>query len=320
MIGHMSKQNWMFDVTRFTATHEKDNTHMGAKKSKKHTIIKEIRLERFLSVFLLCLFPIYAHAEVITFLNGDTMEGRVVAEDQRSITIDFDAGRMTFQKNTISSIRPSIHIETVTHTDDTPDHQGPEISPQEDGLSTFMPHNKEISLDQEKHDFIFSYFGSIKAFEDAFQKMKVQRDTHPDDLANRYQLGLAYYYLEDFDKALHELETVLEHDPNDIEAILYTGHAYYHKGDIKNAIHYLEKRVERRPSDYKSTQTLAFYYTHIRAFEKAIELFEAVLKRDPDDRLVAQNLLSLYKKVGDTVKEDAMKHKLEELFQKELKE
>jgi tetratricopeptide (TPR) repeat protein len=288
----------------------------GASKSRTYcpSVLFLYMMIKLFITFLICFYPLYAHAEVITLLNGDTIEGTIVSEDKTSVTIDFEAGRMTFSKDTVASIRPSITLqENNTADKDTLGQSAPNKT-REDNISTpFIEQNKEVTFDQEKNDFIFTYFGSKKVFEAAFEEMKAKRETDPANFGNRYQLGLAYYYLSDFEKALHELQAVLTHDPKDIEALLYLGHTYYQKGDIKNAIVALEKRIAIRPADYKSIQTLAFYYTQINEIHKAISLFEDVYKRIPSDRLVINNLIALYKRVGEDSKAVSMRHQLEEM-------
>jgi tetratricopeptide (TPR) repeat protein len=267
---------------------------------KRNTIVI---LSSLVIFSLLCSGKI--SAEKITLTSGDVMDGTIITENEKTVTLKFGGSMIELDKKNIDSITPSI-VTAKTGSDDT--------SPVADHDTVTEPVRQRTEVDiarEESEKFFKEYFGSKAAFEKAFQTIQERSQTDPDDLNNRYQLAICYYYLGQYKNALRELNTLYQKNKNDLEVILYLGHTYEKNGNLDNAITFFKKRIAARPADTRTRKSLAFCYSKRGDYPNALTEFETVFANDPNDVIVGKQLLSLYKKTGDQKGYDRIQQHLE---------
>ncbi len=70
---------------------------------------------------------------------------------------------------------------------------------------------------------------------------------HPDDPGARYQLGLAYRLMGEYDRAAEQLEKTVAIKPGFLEAYIYLGTIYTDLGDLDKVIHNYKAALEIAP-------------------------------------------------------------------------
>ena len=254
-----------------------------------------------------------AWGDVIELTSGETIEGDIVEETNTRITVEFNAGKMYFNRSEIKSVRPSVSFGDDVDT-------SPVVAPQrtvrqkESARKTAaITYKKEdVNLDAEL-DYFLDFFGSKKAFLAAFEEYKKTVAHNPDDVETRYKLGLSYFYLKDYEQAISELDMVCMHDPMHFEANRFLGFAHYRAGEINDAITQFKKCLTIRPFDGKIRRLLAESYYQLGDIDNAKTEYETALKYNPTDRLIVLKLEKIYTQIGNKAKAKELRTRAQSL-------
>ncbi|MBP1157711.1 MULTISPECIES: tetratricopeptide repeat protein [unclassified Paenibacillus] len=101
---------------------------------------------------------------------------------------------------------------------------------------------------------------------------------HPDFMAARNNLALAYYYMGHFEKSVDMIGQVLELEPGNLHALCNLAIFYQHFGDIENLSGLLEMLRKTYPFHQEHAFKLATTMGILSEHEKAYLLFKRLLK------------------------------------------
>lgn len=129
--------------------------------------------------------------------------------------------------------------------------------------------------DEEKELYITHYnaksFLEEGKFYEAIKKLKELVESHPEFVAARNNLALAYFYIGKIDKAIEESNTVLEKESTNIHAMCNLANFYQHlnaKKDFNNILNMLRKIFPfQKDHQHKLATTFAILGDHEMAFK-----------------------------------------------------
>jgi len=136
-------------------------------------------------------------------------------------------------------------------------------------------------------------------FIDAMEKYLLLLGYFPDAPMLRYNLGLAYYSLEDFTSALREFSRTLTSQPEDIDTLFNLALCQKKTGDSQAAIANYRKLLQAMPENTDGWYNLAGCYRDTYVDEQAISCYQRVLALDSEYLPALNNLAYLYHRSGD---------------------
>ncbi len=114
-----------------------------------------------------------------------------------------------------------------------------------------------------------------------------------DNIDIHKDIGITYYYMQEYDKALHYLNNHLKLVAGDATTLQMIGHSYFAKEEYEKAIEYYSRSVEIQ-EDANIYNFIGVAYSHLRDFENALAPFERAVELDPNLAPVYENLAALY--------------------------
>ena len=127
----------------------------------------------------------------------------------------------------------------------------------------------------------YQYLESAKAFESVLEKA-------PDWIAARFNLGLAYFNMQEkpgaenyLDLAKEAFETILESDPDHLHARFCLGLYYQHLGETEKALEYIRKVYEVDNKDPYVLYKYAEVLINLGSVEEGTKMLEKVVALDP---------------------------------------
>ena len=114
----------------------------------------------------------------------------------------------------------------------------------------------------------------------------------------RYNLGLAYYKLEQMDKAAGEFKEALRMNPDYADAHNYLGAVYYDLGRTREAMKEFEETLRLDPKHADARNRLGAVYYDLGRIEEAMEEFKETLRLDPEHIDAHNNVGVIYAERG----------------------
>jgi protein O-mannosyl-transferase len=112
-------------------------------------------------------------------------------------------------------------------------------------------------------------------------------------------MGVAYFYLENYDEALKYLIRAVNHWPQEIENRINLGGVYAVKGDYGNALSVLKKGLEIEPDSVSLLKNLAIIYIQMENYKEAGTVLEEIPKREWGKNGIQEILQRVQKGFGD---------------------
>jgi predicted TPR repeat methyltransferase len=136
-------------------------------------------------------------------------------------------------------------------------------------------------------------------FTDAIERYLLLLGYFSDAPMLRYNLGLAYYSLDNFTSALHEFSQALTSHPEDIDTLFNLALCQKKTGDSQAAIATYRKLLQAMPDNSDGWYNLAGCYRDTYVDEQAISCYQRVLALDSEYLPALNNLAYLYHRSGD---------------------
>jgi predicted TPR repeat methyltransferase len=136
-------------------------------------------------------------------------------------------------------------------------------------------------------------------FTDAIEKYLLLLDYFPDAPMLRYNLGLAYYSLDNFTSALGEFSHALTSQPEDADTLFNLALCQKKTGDIQAAITNYRDFLQAMPDNTDGWYNLAGCYRDTYVDEQAISCYQKVLALDSEYLPALNNLAYLCHRSGD---------------------
>ncbi|MFN2355244.1 MAG: tetratricopeptide repeat protein [Desulfopila sp.] len=162
--------------------------------------------------------------------------------------------------------------------------------------------NPPTNRSDEELNSLFT--GACKAqtedrFADAIDNYLLLLNYFPQAPMLHYNLGLAYYSLEDFTSALHEFSQALTLQPEDTDSLFNLALCQKKTGDNQGAIATYRKLLQAIPDNTDGWYNLGGCYRDTYGDEQAISCYQKVLALDPEYLPALNNLAYLYHRSGD---------------------
>lgn len=128
--------------------------------------------------------------------------------------------------------------------------------------------------------------------EDALEQYKLCLEIF-DNIDIHKNIGITYYYMEEYEKAKEYLNNHLKLVSADATTLQMLGHCYFDQAEYNEAIEYYTRSLQIR-EDANIYNFIGVAYSHMRDFESALEPFEKAVELDPNLAPVYENLAALY--------------------------
>ncbi|SEC39526.1 tetratricopeptide repeat protein [Paenibacillus sp. GP183] len=119
-------------------------------------------------------------------------------------------------------------------------------------------------------------------FAEAVRQLEKLIKKHPDFLAARNNLALAYYYMGQFEKSMETIDQVLEIDPGNLHALCNQAIFHQHFGNQEELAELLALLRKTSPFQHDHVFKLATTMGILGEHEKAYHLFKRLLKTGED--------------------------------------
>ena len=202
-------------------------------------------------VSFLLFFSGKARAEIIALANGSFLEGTIIEEDEKFLTVEVPDGKVKVLRQNVKTIWRGTKEELL-------ELRGPAL---------------HLVKGYELYEQ-----GKFKESLDAFKKASEEGGRSHVIYAN---LGSAYASLGERLKAEQAFLTALEKDPASRETHLNLANLYMSAADYEQAIEHYEKSIELSGEDKSFYRDLAYAYYAVGNYAKALELYER-LERQGD--------------------------------------
>jgi tetratricopeptide (TPR) repeat protein len=137
-------------------------------------------------------------------------------------------------------------------------------------------------------------------FDDAFLKMELLVENHPEDKESRFIYALLIHtFTRDTVKTLAQLDTSLQLDPRFLFSLTNYVQVYRQYGAYDKALEYARRAKEFHPDSPTPYIQLGGIYTNMDNFELAINEYEELLSRFPDNYDALFNLSNIYVHLRD---------------------
>ncbi len=131
-----------------------------------------------------------------------------------------------------------------------------------------------------------------KALQEALEQYKICKQNF-DNIDIHKEMGITYYYLEEYEKAKEYLYNHLKLVAGDVTTLQMLGHCHFEVEEFEDAIEYYSRSLELK-EDANIYNYIGVAYSHMRDFENALEPFERAVELDPNLAPVYENLAALY--------------------------
>lgn len=125
-------------------------------------------------------------------------------------------------------------------------------------------------------------------------------EIYPNYSAAWYNMGVAYYSMNDQVSALTAYENTLKINPNDKQAYNNAGVIYFNRKDYDNALTYFLNAVRVNPTFADAYANIGAVYHNRAQYEQAIENYEKAIGLRPNYKLVLGNLAKVHNTLGNT--------------------
>ncbi len=116
----------------------------------------------------------------------------------------------------------------------------------------------------------------------ALKCMESLIEINPDSHSTRYNMGIAYDGLKQFDKAIESYHKAVEINPDTYEVWQSMGITYGGLKQFDKAIESYNKAIEINPNKYAAWHSMGVAYGELKQFDKAIESFNKAVEINPD--------------------------------------
>jgi tetratricopeptide (TPR) repeat protein len=206
-----------------------------------------MKLLTLLCILSLLLLTVPAHAYLVYFKNGSTMEVQSHRVEGDKVYLKLKGGETAFGKD-------QIDLEKTASDYDA-----------------YQKIMKKAQAALDKGDSA----GAVKLYKDL-------TGTDPDDVQARFHLGVALTKAKRYDEAIHELMRASELDPSWRKVKTRLGDIYYRQGSYYEAIDQYLLALDEDPKDKEAHLGLGMCYAKQDMYEGAItELLKAIELR-PD--------------------------------------
>jgi tetratricopeptide (TPR) repeat protein len=117
----------------------------------------------------------------------------------------------------------------------------------------------------------------------AREHLNVACELEPENATFWHDLGVAHYYLADFDQCVQCMRKALEIDGDLQLSYFWLGNALYHRGDLDDAAATFQELLDRYPNFTIGNFHLGVIYQRQGKEDAAQEQFQTVLLKNPDD-------------------------------------
>ncbi len=147
---------------------------------------------------------------------------------------------------------------------------------------------------------------SLQAYERALR-------LKPDNPLIYHNIGLAHYYLHNYDQAEAYFRKALALDPNVAESYNLLGQLFLRRQDDKGALELFQKALKVNPKLRDAQFNTGTIYLRLGEYDRSIKAYQDTLAIDPNYTLAHYNLATLYMEKGQ--KQQALDH-----FEQSLKD
>jgi len=143
------------------------------------------------------------------------------------------------------------------------------------------------------------YWQSEKTYDKTIEAFEKLLELYPEDMMGNNNLGLLYFYIEDWDKAIERLEVPIENKNESISPYCNLASVYMSKGLYDKAKEVLEYYLNNFSDNYNIHYTLAYVYLCQNEYERALIEADKAFYLNPDIILLKGEI---YYYMGDFIK------------------
>ena len=115
-------------------------------------------------------------------------------------------------------------------------------------------------------------------YEDAIELYKQVLEVSPDFVNARFQLGIVYGAVGDFENSVKEFEYIYKLSPDDPEVMMVLGYTYAQNRQHHDAIRILKKLITKEPENDEARLILGTEYVLIDRNDKAVAQYDILVK------------------------------------------
>ncbi|MGL1885475.1 MAG: tetratricopeptide repeat protein [Reichenbachiella sp.] len=131
---------------------------------------------------------------------------------------------------------------------------------------------------------------------------KKASDCDPKDGVKGYNVGYAYYELEEYESAIGWFELALEREYESADLYNYLGNAHFGLQNYKEALPFYEKHLEYNEENYVSYYNIGTCHYMLKSYDQAIEWLDKANKFEADDYDITFYLAKSYLRKDDLKK------------------
>lgn len=238
-------------------------------------VLSATRLMVGLFVFLIsCPLSSPLFAEIIQLKNGNSMETKILKEDDKFVTVQAPRGRVKIPKSDIQTIWRGSKEQLM------------EVR----GREVYFTKGSELYQEGQ-------FLAAAESFEQALGGSVL-------DTVIYSNLASAYASAGDRARAEANFVKALEKDTNHPDLILNAAHFYESTGDFQNAILYYRKYLLLKPDQWPAKKSLAYCYYQKKEYQKAAGIYELLATQK--DIVSLYNAALCYLKLGNFNKAEAV--------------
>jgi tetratricopeptide (TPR) repeat protein len=133
-----------------------------------------------------------------------------------------------------------------------------------------------------------------RRYDEAIRYLTDARALSPDDSKVACNLGIAYYWLGDYDQAKGHFETLTEKYPDLMTPYHYLSIIYQKKGELEKAVVMLREAIDKFPRLGSLKNNLALIYESMDRPEEAERLYRQAAEENPRDPVLIRSLADFY--------------------------
>ncbi len=105
-----------------------------------------------------------------------------------------------------------------------------------------------------------------------------------------YNIGNAYFDLEQYDKAVEYYDRALQLDPTINQAVFNMARTKIETGDFRRALKLLNRLLESDPENVMVLEMIAYTYYRMDSFPQAVDLYKRILVLNPYNKKALYNI------------------------------
>jgi protein O-mannosyl-transferase len=144
---------------------------------------------------------------------------------------------------------------------------------------------------------------ATQLYREAIEEFKIGLNIYPDDPDGWFNLGFAYFCLNNHDEALKAEERAIATEPRYAKAYNNIGVIRAMRGEIKEALPYFEKAASIDTNYADAYGNVGRCYNLLGEYSKASLYFKRALKLNPFDENINRNMAENNKKLKDISKQ-----------------